>query len=217
VREPLPQSEAERAEHDYWSRLYGPFEALDVEGARAFFAGFDRPWWVVGGWAIEAFTGAEREHDDLDLSMLACDVAALREFVADRWHLWTIGDGALRPMTDQYPDLPSPDAQLWVRRDAASPWVIDLPVTPDTDGRWRNKKLPEHVAPLDDVTWLTDEGVRVLNPEIVLLYKARLDRTKDRRDLRHAWPLLGEPQRDWLRDGVRRLHPDHPWLQHELA
>ena len=41
------------------------------------------------------------------------------------------------------------------------------------DGLWQNKRLPDHVAPLDEVTWVTDEGVRVLNPEIVLLFKAR--------------------------------------------
>jgi hypothetical protein len=216
VREPLPVTDAERAEDASWARLYGPFEALDVAGAVSFFAGFDRPWWLVGGWAIEAFTGAEREHEDIDISMLACDVPALREFVGDRWHLWTIDDGALRPLNRKYPDLPSPESQIWVRREATAPWVMDLPVTPDDDGRWRNKKLPEHVAPLDDVTWVTDAGVRVLNPEIVLLFKARLDRAKDRRDLARAWPLLDEAQRAWLRAGVSRLFPDHPWLEREL-
>jgi hypothetical protein len=212
VREPLERSDEEQAEDHYWERLYGPFDALDLDGARAFFEGFDRPWWLVGGWAVEAFTGAPREHEDIDVSLLACDVPALREFVGDRWHLWTIADGRLGPMTAQYPDLPAPDAQIWVRREATSPWVMDVPVTPDVEGLWQNKRLPDHVAALDEVTWLTDDGVRVLDPEIVLLFKARLDRTKDRRDLARALPLLTEDQRTWLRDGVRRLWPEHPWL-----
>jgi hypothetical protein len=212
VREPLESSAAEQAEDRHWQRLYGPFDALDLEGTRTFFEGFDRPWWLVGGWAAEAFTGAPREHEDIDVSLLACDVPALREFVGDRWHLWTIVDGRLGPMTDQFPDLPTPDAQIWVRRDATSPWVMDVPVTPDVDGQWQNKRDPDHVVPLDEVTWLTDDGVRVLNPEIVLLFKARLDRTKDRRDLARALPLLTASQRTWLRDGVRRESSEHPWL-----
>jgi hypothetical protein len=212
VREPLPQTDEERAETAYWERLYGPWSPLDLDGARRFFDGFDRPWWLVGGWAIEAFTGAPREHEDIDVSILACDAPALREFVGDRWHLWTNVGGVMRPMTDAHPDLPEPDCQLWVRRDATSPWVIDLPVTPDVDGRWQNKRLPEHVVPLDEATWVDDDGVRALNPEIALLYKARLDRAKDRRDLDRALPLLERDRIDWLRDAVRRVHPDHPWL-----
>ena len=212
MREQLPRSQEERAEDERWVDLYGPWQPLDLAGAVEFFEGFDRPWWLVGGWSIEAFTGIAREHEDIDVSMLACDVPAFREFVRDRWHLWSIVDGRLGPMTDDRPDLPARDAQIWVRRNALSPWVMDVPVTPDVDGRWQNKRLPDHVAPLDDVTWVTDDGVRVLAPEIALLFKARLDRTKDRRDLARALPLLGDDQRAWLRAGVRWLWPEHQWL-----
>jgi hypothetical protein len=212
VREPLPRSPEERAEDDAFVNLYGPWQPLDLAGAVQLFEGFDRPWWLVGGWSIEAFTGIAREHEDIDVSILACDAPAFREFVGDRWHLWTIIDGRLGPMTDDHPDLPVPDAQIWVRRNACSPWVMDVPVTPDVDGLWQNKRLADHVRPLDDVTWVTDDGVRVLAPEITLLFKARLDRTKDRRDLERALPLLSGDQRAWLLAGVRRLWPEHPWL-----
>ena len=136
------------------------------------FAGFDRPWWLIGGYAIEAFTGSLREHEDIDVSVLACDAPLLREHVGDRWDLWTNVSGRIRPMTERWPDLPEPDCQIWLRKDWSSPWVMDLPVTPDVDGLWQNKRLPDHVAPLDEVTWVTDEGVRVLDPEIVLLFKS---------------------------------------------
>jgi hypothetical protein len=212
VREPLPRSPEERAEDDDFYNRYGPWQPLDLAGAVEFFEGFDRPWWLVGGWSIEVFTGVAREHEDIDVTLLACDVPAFREFVGDRWHLWSIVDGRLGPMTDRHPDLPTPDAQIWVRRNASSPWVMDVPVTPDVHGLWQNKRMPDHVAPLDDVTWVTDDGVRVIAPEIALLFKARIDRTKDRRDLARALPLLGRDQRAWLRDRVGGLWPEHPWL-----
>jgi hypothetical protein len=212
VREPLPQSDEERAEIEYWEHLYGSWDPFDLDAGRAFFEGFDRPWWVVGGWAVEAVTGALREHEDLDVSILACDVPRFREFIADRWHLWTITNGTLRPLTDRWPDLPEPDCQIWVRRDAGSPWRLDLPVTPDVDGRWQNKRFPEQVLDLDDATWMTKDGVRVLNPEIVLLFKARLDRVKDRRDRDRVLPLLDDDQRARLKHSVERLHPGHAWL-----
>jgi hypothetical protein len=212
VRESLDLTPDEIAEERAFVGLYGPWAALDLDGVRTFFDGFDRPWWLVGGWAVEAFTGAEREHEDIDVSMLACDVPALREFVGDRWHLWTNTSGALRPLNDHWPDLPAPDCQLWVRRDAGSPWVMDMPLSPDVDGLWQSKRIPEHVAPLEEVTWVTHDGVRVANVEIVLLHKVAPDRRKDRRDLSHALPLLDDRQRTWLRDSVAALYPGHAWL-----
>jgi hypothetical protein len=212
MREPLDLTPEERADEHWFNGTYGPWQPFDVDDARAFFDGFDRPWWLVGGYAIEAFTGALREHEDIDVSMLACDAPSLREHVGDRWHLWTNVSGRIRPMAERWPDLPEPDCQIWVRRDWSSPWVMDMPLTPDVDGRWQNKRLPDHLLPLDDATWFTDDGVRVLNPEIVLLFKSTNGRAKDLRDLERALPLLDAGPRAWLRDAVQQLRPDHPWL-----
>ena len=52
-------------------------------------AGFERPWWIVGGWSIEAFTGVPREHEDVDLSILASDVPAFRAHLRDAWTPWS--------------------------------------------------------------------------------------------------------------------------------
>ncbi len=71
---------------------------------------------------------------------------------------------------------------------------------------------PTTSSPLDEATWVAEDGIRYLRPEISLLYKARLQRPKDDRDLRVTWPLLGGGEQAWLRDAVRRLYPDHPWL-----
>ena len=51
---------------------------------------------------------------------------------------------------------------VWIRRSAVDPWVIDLPITPDRDGLWTSKRDPDHVAPLGEVTWVADDGIRYL-------------------------------------------------------
>ena len=66
--------------------------------------------------------------------------------------------------------------------------MIDLPITPDRDGLWTNKRMPDHVAPLEEVTWVADDGIRYLNPEIALLFKAVQQRPKDERDLDRCLP-----------------------------
>ena len=203
----------EIAEGEYFDRLYGPWESFDPAQVAEFLEGFDHPWWIVGGWAIDAFTGSARDHEDVDVSLLSCDVPALREHVGDRWQLWNIYAGTLRPLIDRWPNLIAPDSQVWVRRDRESSWVMDMPLTPDRDGMWTNKRLPDDDArPVDDVTWVADDGIRYLSPEITLLFKAKLDRPKDRLDRDRTWSLLDGRQRSWLRDAVRRMEPDHAWL-----
>ena len=212
AREPLHRSPAEVAEDERFFRWYGHWAPLDPAGLTAFMDGFERPWWIVGGWSIEAFTRVPREHEDVDLSILACDLTAFREHVGDEWNLWSNHGGTLRPVDDRHPEVLDVHSQVWVRRSAADPWVIDLPITPDRDGLWTSKRDPDHVAALDDVTWVASDGVRYLRPEITLLYKAALHRPKDDRDLAVTWPLLGAEQQAWLRDAVRRLYPGHAWV-----
>jgi hypothetical protein len=208
----VARTAAEVAEDEAFFRRYGAWAPLDPAGLRDFMAGFPRPWWIVGGWAIEAFTGVLRDHEDVDLSILACDVPALREHVGDTWHLWSNHGGTLRPLDDRFPEPLSVESQIWIRASAQDPWVIDLPITPDRDGLWTNKRLPHHVVPLDEATWVAADSIRYLRPEIVLLYKAALHRPKDGRDLDLAWPLLDPDARSWLRAAVAELYPDHVWL-----
>ena len=173
-------------------------------------AGFERPWWIVGGWSIEAFTGVLREHEDVDLSILACDVPALRAHVGDAWNLWSMDGGTMRPLNDTFPEVLNVESQIWVRRSALDPWIIDLPITPDRDGLWTNKRDPDHVVPLEEATWVAADGIRYLRPEITLLYKAVLHRPKDDRDLAVTWPLLPPDEAGLAARGPRAALPRTP-------
>ncbi|MCK9793586.1 hypothetical protein M1843_07500 [Isoptericola sp. 4D.3] len=192
-------------------RWYGGWDALDPSSVVGFMEGFGRPWWVVGGWAVERYTGVPRSHEDLDVSIFASDAEAFRRFVADRWTTWNMDQGWLRPFDERFRDV-RPGSSLWVRRNAQSPWVLDVPLTPQEGGRWTNKKLPGHSAPLDEVTWVADDGLRYLCPEIALFMKHPQVRGKDRVDAATLLPRLDDRQRRWLRDAVAQVRPGHPWL-----
>jgi hypothetical protein len=191
--------------------VYGDWEPLTPADLQALMAGFPAPWWVVGGYAVEAFTGIRRFHEDIDLVVFGDDLPALREQFRDVFHLWSINDGTLRIIDDDHPEPLHPLAQVWMREDARSPWLIDCPVNPKRDGLWQSKRDKDLVAELDDVTWVADDGVRYLDAEIVLHYKALQHRDKDAIDLSSVWPLLTPAKQDWLRERVRRDYPDHPW------
>jgi hypothetical protein len=153
-----------------------------------------------------------RELEDVHLSILACDLGASRAHVGDDWCLWSNHGGMLRPFDDRFPEVIDVRSQVWVRRSAYDPWVIDLPITPDRDGLWTNKRDESHVLPVGEATWVAADGLRYLRPEISLLYKAALHRPKDDRDLEVTWPRLDEEARSWLRATVERLYAGHPWL-----
>lgn len=211
-RVPLTRTPDQQAEEDAFLALYGAWEPMDPTTFAREMEGFERPWWVVGGWAIEAATGYQREHEDTDVSILACDVPAFVEFMQGRWHVWNNVGGVLHPLGDRWPTVDEPASQLWLRKHAAAPWIVDIPLTPDADGKWTNKFLPDHVDELENVTWVGDDGIRYLLPEIVLVYKARLRRMKDEPDFEATLPMLTPDRRTWMRRSLERLVPDHHWI-----
>ena len=102
---------------------------------------------------------------------------------------------------------------MWIRRDARSPWILDVPFTPDTGGRWTNKRHLAHTEDLENVTWVAADGLRYAKPEVTLMFKASQARQKDRRDAEVALPMLGAGARRWLRDAVARIDPEHAWVR----
>jgi hypothetical protein len=194
-----------------FDRWYGGWDPLDPTTLAEFMDGFDRPWWVIGGWSIDAFTGVPRQHEDMDISILSSDVEAFRLFLGDRWTPWNVDEGWFRPLDARFTEV-RPDSQVWVRRDAQSPWILDVPFTPDTEGRWTNKRHLEHTEDLEDVTWLAPDGLRYARPEVTLMFKAGQTREKDRRDAATALPKLDPSARRWLREAVGRFDPDHEWV-----
>jgi hypothetical protein len=76
------------------ARDYGPWEPLTIAELTAELAGFARPWWVAGGYALEAFAGRSwRGHGDVDVGLFGEDAAAVRAHLAgwDAWAAWPAG------------------------------------------------------------------------------------------------------------------------------
>lgn len=192
-----------------FQRLYGRWAGLTPTEVSTLLDGAPFRWWVAGGWAAEAAGGAARRHDDTDVAVLARDLEGARAWLA-AFHLWEAHDGTLRPLLPGDALAPRRD-QLWVRRDADSPWVLDLALTPTDGDDWLFKRDHSLRLPLDEIGHTVD-GVPYLRPCIVFLYKARQQRPKDEADFASALPRLAAADRDWLAAALERVHPGHPWL-----
>ncbi len=192
-----------------FQRRFGPWDPFTPEQAKAVFDSTGLTWWIAGGWSIEAFTGVPREHEDIDVSMWRRDVPALVSAFEGRYHVWAAG-GGLTPLYDDKLEMPETADQVWIRAHSLAPWRADCVVNRDSGGRWISRRDPGLEAPLEQVTWERD-GIRYLNPEITLSFKAKHRRPKDERDLAVTLPLLDDNARAYLADYLARQEPDHPW------
>ncbi|HEX2672110.1 MAG TPA: hypothetical protein VHM25_14615 [Polyangiaceae bacterium] len=201
-------------------RLYGAWTSRTPRDVATLFEGYPGVWWIAGGWAIEAFTGTRREHRDIDPNVLRDELHVLRRHLAGRFDLWSASSGALRPVhPNDQPDAPA-DAvllpgcsQVWLRKSSDDAWEYDVLLSPGSRDEWVYRREPALRLPLNEALW-EQEGVRYLQPEIQLLYKAKARRPKDDADFRAALPLLDERRKAWLREALLATLPatDHPWI-----
>jgi hypothetical protein len=205
---PPPRDSEEAAFQDLWGSwaLVTPRDACEILGD------VEAPWWITGGWAIDAFTGTRRKHSDIDVAMFRSDLPALRTAARGRLHIWSAGPDGIRPVDDRFPRVAESADQVWLRANARSPWLIDLQLNPGKVGAWVNRHDPSMVTSLDEATWVADDGVRYLNPEFALIFKAKQRRPKDREDLERTWPKLNTTQRAAVRTYVSDHYPEHEWL-----
>ena len=181
------------------------------DDAAALCAGMDAPWWICGGWAIEAYSAVLREHGDLDIGVFRRDLPAVVAHFAKKFHVWAAGDGAIKPISaaEQLPDWAG---ELWIRESPGLPWLLDIKLTDDRDGLWVYRRDSSLAMPLTEATW-ESRGIRYLRPELVLLFKAEDATPRDETDLVATLPWLDAAGRHRCADLIARRHPDHPWLE----
>ena len=206
--ERLPDPTADDFDFYHW---YGPWAPLTPPAVAALFDGLDVPWWIVGGWAIEAFTDVPREHEDIDVAFLRDDLPRVLAHLSPGLCIWTNLSGTIRPLRKPE-DLIEGSRQLWVRRDGVSPWVMDLAMTPHDGDTWIAPRDDRVRLPLSEATFVAADGIRYLRPELALFMKALGTRPKDERDLHVVLRTLEPERRSWLASTIELVHPGHRWL-----
>jgi aminoglycoside-2''-adenylyltransferase len=207
---PPPGREPEIGFEEF-QRIYGAIRPLSPAEAARLLAGAPFRWWIAGGWSVELGREPRRPHEDIEIGVPRRDLAALRQWLRD-YHLWDTFEGGLHHLAPG--DALADDRdQLWLRRDAYSPWIADLMLTPVDGDTWIYKRDDRVQRPLDEVIRSGTDGVPYQRPEVTLLYKARRRLQKDEQDFAAVLPLLPPADRAWLRDAIASTEPgDNPWL-----
>jgi hypothetical protein len=171
----------------------------------------DAPWAVAGGWALDLALGREtRPHADVDVALFRDDQAALRAALPG-WEFAAAVGGVLTPW-ERGARLELPVHEVHARSPAgAPPLALEFLLNERDGGDWVYRRDPAVRLPLARAVRRGPGGVRVLAPEVVLLYKSQSPRPADEADFLAAQPLLDAEGRAWLRDALLRARPDHPW------
>lgn len=175
------------------------------------FATWDRPWGFAGGWSIDlALDTVTRDHEDVDVAVLRGDADAIHELLSG-WELFTAHDGELtRWLVDQ--PLPSERHAVWCRRGAYHDFEFELLFNDHTDTEWLFRRDHTVRRPLESTFGTTPSGQPILAPAIVLAFKAKSTRERDKSDFDVYRTHLPGVDRDWLLRTLARVHPHHAWI-----
>ncbi|MFB7947500.1 hypothetical protein ACFC6L_21600 [Kitasatospora phosalacinea] len=173
-------------------------------------AGLAAPWCVAAGWALDLFLGGRpRAHGDLEVAVPAGAFGELRacfpELVFD-----AVGWGRTWP--DAGPAVLAATRQTWARDPASGQYRFDVFREPHEGGTWICRRDERLRLPYSETVERTAGGIPYLRPELVLLFKAKAARDKDRADFARALPRLDAGRRRTLARWLRDAHPGHEWL-----
>lgn len=183
----------------------------DVRAVVSTLAALRTPWAVAGGWAIDLALGrVTRPHADVDVAVFRSDQEALRAALPG-WDFDAVRGGTLVPWA-RHEWLALPVHEVHARPPEGAPvQPLEILMNDQEGSEWVYRRDPAVRRPLVQAILDVAAGIRVLAPEIVLLYKSKAPRAADEQDFRVALPLLDSETRAWLRAALLRAAPIHPW------
>ncbi|MFJ1803483.1 nucleotidyltransferase domain-containing protein [Streptomyces sp. NPDC088180] len=187
-----------------WSSSWTPGEVAQR------LAGVGVPWCVAAGWALDLFRGGQtRVHGDIEIAIPEAGFPEVRRrfpgYVFD-------AAGSGRVWEDARPEALAAVHQTWLRDPATGNYLLDVFREPHDGDTWICRRDARIRLPYSEIVHRTEDGIPYLAPELVLLFKAKHDRPKDRRDFDATVPHLTRAQRTTLAELLARVHPGHAWL-----
>lgn len=192
-------------------RRYDPsvdrWAPLPVASVRDLIAGSSA--WLSGGYGLDAMLGyASREHGDIDVSITDDDFQGFAAKLPDWMQLHAAQSGQLAPIDEAVETEPLDN--VWCLDSRSGLWCLQINrESGDRDG-WSYRRLPS-VRRAWPLAVREVEGMRVVAPEVQLLWKAADPAPKDEADKAAVTPLLDDEARQWLCDSIRRAHPASSW------
>lgn len=173
--------------------------------------GVSAPWCVAAGWALDLFRGEQsRTHGDLEIAVPSAGFPEIRDRLSE-YVFDAVGSG--RVWAGAGPDVLARTHQTWLRDPLSGQFLCDVFREPHEGRTWICRRDERLRLPYEALIERSADGIPFLIPELVLLFKAKETRAKDRADFEGVLPLLSRARRQVLSGWLTLLHPGHPWLE----
>lgn len=169
-------------------------------------------WILAGGYALELFYGAAyRPHGDIDIIIKRTHQNQILKYF-DNHQLFVAYKGSLSPFSkEEYYQKPIQD--IWVLSENRQYWCLQIMLVDELDGNWIYKRNSSIQLPFEEI-YFEKEGIKILKPEIQLLYKSATIRKKDQLDFETVYQHLSFRAKKWLRNCLEMGNIDkHIWLK----
>lgn len=171
-------------------------------------------WWLSGGAALDRWVGHPiRERVNIDVSVVAGDLAALVAVLPDGYSAWAPSgdDDELVPFADAPQDA---DLQpVLIRDDAENAWVLQVNAEDGAPRAWVYKRDPRLTLPWDRAV-IDLDGIPTGAPEVQLVWKALRPREEDTVDKDAVLPGLSPDAVQFYETALLRIHPHSTWSIH---
>lgn len=171
-------------------------------------------WGIAGGWALDLFLDRiTREHQDIEVAILREHQLILQRYLSSRgWTLEYVATGQLIPWPSGE-RLVLPVHEVWCRIGNGPLRRIEVLLNEREDDAFVFRRDFRIRAALNRMFVRSNSGIRVLAPEIVLLYKSKRPmKSKEQLDFSNMLEALDSERRQWLMESLATIDPEHAWL-----
>ncbi len=189
---------------------FGDWSPLSIANLQKSLAGLQ--WILAGGYALEYFYGTPyRSHGDIDILINREKQHELNQYLEINRIYVAEKPGMLFPFSKKkYYSKPIQD--IWVLSETYQSWCLQIMLYDILDDYWVYKRDDRIRMPIHHIIW-QKESLKILRPEIQLLYKSKNVRSKDQFDFEKIYPLLSENSRQWLQEKLQFCYDQHPWIE----
>lgn len=173
-------------------------------------AKFNKTWFIAGGWAIDLFMGEEtRAHKDIEIAIFRKDQQNLKAYLKE-WNFKKVIKSEFHNWGDEFLELPIHEIHATNKLNGDK---IEVLLNETKDNDWKFRRDLRISSPLNSVWSYSETGIPYLNPEIVLLYKAKNTREKDHQDFNTVKDHLDYKKRQWFKSALELHAPEHNWIK----